>query len=53
VYYLITKTPKQIPENGFQGTPKDWQEEAYRICYFFDYVGALAHWKTVKEERVV
>jgi hypothetical protein len=51
--FLETKTPKPAPNNGFRGTSKVWQHHAYRVCYFFDYIGTLVHREIVQEELVI
>jgi hypothetical protein len=39
--YLVTKTPRVHGEEGFRSLSREWQENAYRVCYFFDYLGTL------------
>jgi hypothetical protein len=53
VSYLVNATPKPAPDDGFRGAPGKWQDHAYRVCYFFDYVGILGRLDIVQDEVAI
>jgi hypothetical protein len=43
-----------VPDyGGFESLPEKFREQAYKICYFFDYLGILVMYKIITEDMVV
>jgi hypothetical protein len=53
IRYLIRDIPEARGAEGFGSFPDEWQYNAYRVCYLFDYMGLLTAFGLVKEELVV
>jgi hypothetical protein len=53
VGYLIANVPEPRGEHGFNSLPKEWRDNAYKVCYFFDYLGALVEFSIIREELVI
>ena len=51
--YIIAHSPKGKEGNGFGSLPTRWRNRAYRVCYFFDYVGVLASLGIISDELVI
>jgi hypothetical protein len=48
---LVTQNPPPVPKHGgFEALPEDFRRTAYRVCYFFDYLGILAKYGIVRED---
>jgi hypothetical protein len=53
VIYL-QKTLLPVPDSGgFESLPEEFREQAYKACYFFDYLGILAMYEIITEDMVV
>ena len=50
---LLTSTPDAPPAGGFDELPPDWREHAYRVCYFFDYLGVLVSKGIISSNTIV
>jgi hypothetical protein len=50
---LLTTTPEAPPAGGFDELPLDWREHAYRVCYFFDYLGVLVSKGIISANTIV
>ena len=50
---LLTNTPDDPPAGGFDELPPDWREHAYRVCYFFDYLGVLVSKGIISANTIV
>jgi hypothetical protein len=50
---LITNAPSNAPAGGFNVLPEDIREDAYKVCYFFDYMGTLIAYRIIGEEIVI
>jgi hypothetical protein len=51
---LLTQAPSMTPKpGGFEALPKKFRKNAYRICYFFDYLGILTKYGIVTEDIAV
>ena len=50
---LLIDVRKQTSTKGFRAQSKAWQDNAYRVCYFFDYIGALVHTGLIREELAI
>ena len=53
IMYLQKNTPPVPDSGGFESLPKEFREQAYKVCYFFDYLGILALYKIITEDMVV
>lgn len=53
VAYILDHTPQGKGEEGFNSLPSRWRDRAYRVCYFFDYVGVLASLGIISDELVI
>jgi hypothetical protein len=53
VRYLQKNSPPVPDSGGFESLPGEFREQAYKACYFFDYLGILAMYKIITEEMVV
>jgi hypothetical protein len=50
---LLNETPGGSNDDGFESLPKTWREHAYKVCYFFDYIGVLVVSDIINEETVI
>lgn len=50
---LLSETPDPPPPGGFKELPLDCREDAFRVCYFFDYLGLLASKGIISENTIV
>ncbi len=50
---LITHAPVNAPAGGFDALPEDVREDAYKVCYFFDYMGTLIAYGIISEGIVI
>jgi len=41
------------PDAGFQGLSEDERDEAYTVCYFFEYLGVLVAFQHVSEDMAL
>jgi hypothetical protein len=53
VTYLLTSKPTTIGSSGFSSLPIEWRDRAYRVCYFFDYLGVLVTYNIITEDLVI
>jgi hypothetical protein len=54
VSYLTAKLPREArAARGFSSLPKKWREDAYEVCYYFDYLGVLVNFGIIREELVI
>ena len=51
--YLLNETPGPLNGEGFASLPETWREHAYKVCYFFDYVGVLVVRGIIGEETII
>lgn len=50
----LQKVAMPVPDSGgFESLPEEFREQAYKICYFFDYLGILAMYGIITEDMVV
>ena len=53
MYNLLTLSSDKMAVGGFRALSEDQQEDAYKVCYFFDQIGALVAFGVVREDIVV
>ena len=53
LHNLLTLSSDKTTGSGFRALSKDRQEDAYRVCYFFDQIGVLVAFGIVHEDIVV
>jgi hypothetical protein len=54
ISYVVTKVPSAARgARGFSSLPRKWREDAYEVCYFFDYLGALVKFGIVRKELTI
>src|SRR6266581_2262033 len=53
ILYLLNETPEALSDEGFASLPETWREHAYKVCYFFDYVGVLVVRGIIGEEAII
>jgi hypothetical protein len=54
VSYVTAKLPRAArATRGFSSLPKTWREDAYEVCYFFDYLGVLVTFGIIRDELVI
>jgi hypothetical protein len=53
INYLLINVPAVRGEHGFHSLPKEWRENAYEVCYFYDYLGALVAFDIIREELTI
>jgi hypothetical protein len=49
----MVKVPTVRGDHGFSALPQEWRENAYRVCYFFDYLGVLVEFSIIREELAI
>ena len=47
------EAPAGVPEGGFESLAEDWRASAYRVAYFFEYLGILVAHGLVPADLVV
>ena len=50
---LAVPSGKMTGNGGFVALSGERREDAYKVCYFFDYIGTLVAFKIVREDIVV
>lgn len=45
--------PENVPRDGFQALPDEWRGSAYRVTYFFEYLGLLVAYRLAPEDSVI
>jgi len=50
---LIENAPARAPAGGFNALSEEIREDAYKVCYFFDYMGTLIACKIIGEGIVI
>jgi hypothetical protein len=53
LHNLLTLSSDKTTGGGFGALSEDRQEDAYRVCYFFDQIGVLVAFRIVHEDIVV
>jgi hypothetical protein len=53
IMYLQKNAPAVPDSGGFESLPEEFREQAYKVCYFFDYLGILALYEIITEDMVV
>jgi hypothetical protein len=54
ISYVVTKVPATTRgARGFNSLPRKWREDAYEVCYFFDYLGALVRFGIIRKELAI
>ena len=53
IMYLQKNVPPVPDSGGFESLPEEFREQAYKVCYFFDYLGILALYEIITEDMVV
>jgi hypothetical protein len=54
IAYVVTKIPATTRgTRGFSSLPRKWREDAYEVCYFFDYLGVLVRFGIIREELAI
>ena len=49
---LLSAAPMSGPVR-FDEIADDWREDAYRICYFFEYIGAFIAFDVIEESLTI
>jgi hypothetical protein len=53
-FIYLQNTVLPVPDSGgFESLPEEFREQAYQICYFFDYLGILVLYGIITEDMVV
>ena len=42
-----------MTSDGFEDLSNDLREDAYKVCYFFDYIGTLVAFGIIREDIVI
>lgn len=50
---LLAVSSSAVSAESFDTLPEDIREDAYKICYFFDYIGALITFGIVDEKIII
>ena len=50
---IISAQRNPPPVVGFEQVADDWRKHAYKICYFFEYLGALILFDIVEEDLII
>jgi len=50
---LVESPDHAKPHRGFESLPKDLREDAYRVCFFFDYAGLLVALGIISETIII
>jgi hypothetical protein len=53
IKYLQDAVPPVPDSGGFESLPDEFREQAYKVCFFFDYLGILVLYGIIKESMVV
>jgi hypothetical protein len=47
------EAPADVPESGFQALPDEWRGSAYRVAYFFEYLGLLVAYELAPRDSII
>lgn len=50
---LLSAAPASPQPGRFDEIPDDWREDAYRICYFFEYLAAFIAFDIIEESLII
>lgn len=50
---LLLSAPRHAEKGGFDVLEEGVREDAYKVCYFFDYLGTLAAFDIISEEIII
>jgi hypothetical protein len=50
---LLALSPRQVEGRDFLNLPGDCREDAFKVCYFFDYIGTLVAFGIISEDIVI
>ena len=53
VHSLLTLPSSKVSSYGFLSLPEDRREDAYKVCYFFDYIGTLVAFGIISQDIVI
>jgi hypothetical protein len=53
VHNLLALPPDKAAGYRFPNLSEDLREDAYRVCYFFDYIGTIVAFKIISEDIVI
>jgi hypothetical protein len=53
IKHLLSETPDDLGNEGFESLPTEWREHAYKVCYFLDYLGVLTTLGIIDEEVII
>jgi hypothetical protein len=54
ISYVVTKVPATTRGvHGFSSLPRKWREDAYEVCYFFDYLGTLVKFGIIRKDLAI
>jgi hypothetical protein len=53
IKFLQKKAPLVPDRGGFESLPEEFREQAYKVCYFFDYLGILAMYGIITEDMAL
>jgi hypothetical protein len=45
--------PMESATGGFTGLPDDFQDDAYTVCYYFEYIGLLVYFRHLDRDLVL
>jgi hypothetical protein len=47
------EAPADVPDGGFMALSDEWRSSAYRVTYFFEYLGLLVAYELVPKDSVI
>ena len=50
---LLSAAPASLHPGRFDEIPDDWREDAYQICYFFEYLAAFIAFDIIEESLII
>jgi hypothetical protein len=53
IHNLLTLPMDKMAGNSFATLTKDRREDAYKVCYFFDYIGTLIAFGIIREDIII
>ena len=53
VHHLLALPSGKMTDSGFVSLSGDRREDAYKVCYFFDYIGTLVAFGIISENIVI
>ena len=53
IHHLLALPPGKMTGAGFLALSGDLREDAYKVCYFFDYIGTLVAFGIIGEDIVI